>query len=584
MPKRARLWALLLLAAPAFAPAAPTVVFGLLAGAATEAAAQAARSSGGYSRPSAPRARTPSFGGGGGGWGAAPRTPSVSGGYGRPGSSFGGRGPSSYGSAGDRAYSRQGSASALERYRAQADAARRQREAPVQVPSPPPPTAGATAGRERWGLPPARPRYDYRPDYGRGGYGTDWYRDRGWSPQGGVFGGGLGGGLGGLGGRSFGVWDGLFLGYLLNNLTRAGSVDFFRNHQDDPGLREWREQAERMARDNAELREKLDRLDRELAQRGDDGQQRPRDPNYLPPDVPPEVALVPTAPRNDVRTPTTASPAPAANDNDGGSGGGLWLPLLLVGGAGVAFLSWRRGRQGGGGGVTGAGEAGVKGPIGSAGAMLRHKLSGERYSPSLFRVGMTVAVDPTPFILAGDAIKVPAPVSAGGAGGGERVSIAEVGRVEGGAVDYVRLHLPERRGFFQIHMGADGQPDECRFFAPIDEVSPASEAEWAAWLDPNEGMIGWPEFQTKDGKLYGRAWSPGEARVAPRPLEETVEGVQGAPRTVRSQAMLYAAPTGAPEPAPPVEYILVAAVEAEGQAWIEVNAGIDVNPATLSLA
>jgi hypothetical protein len=222
----------------------------------------------------------------------------------------------------------------------------------------------------------------------------------------------------------------------------------------------------------------------------------------------------------------------------------------------------------------------VKGPIGSAGAMLRHKLSGERYAPSLFRVGMTVTVDPTPFILAGDAIKVPAPASAGG----NLVSIAEVGRVEGGAVDYARLYLPERRGFFQVHMGPDGQPDECRFFAPVDEVSPASEAEWGAWLDPAEGMIGWPEFQTKDGKTYGRAWSPGEGRVAPRPLSEVIEGAGGASRTVRSQAMLYAAPTGAAEPAPPVEYILVAAVEAEGQAWIEISAGIDVNPAALSLA
>ena len=462
----------------------------------------------------------------------------------------------------------------MERYRAQAEASRRQREAtPAPVPLPPP--GAGTTGRERWGLPPARPRPDYRPDYGRG-YGTDWYRDRGWSPPGGVF----GGGLGGLGGRSFGVWDGLFLGYLLNNLTRAGSVDFFRNHQDDAGVREWREQAERQARDNTELREKLDRLDRELA--GRDGQRAaPRDPNYLPPDVPPEVALAPAAPANDARTPTVGT---AQADGDGGSGGGLWLPLLVVGGGGLAFLYLRRRRQGGGGGgaTAGAGGAGVKGPLGSAGAMLRHKLSGERYAPSLYRVGMTVTVDPAPFILAGDAIKVPAPVSAG-AGGAGRVSIAEVGRVEGGAVDYVRLYLPERRGFFQIHAGADGQPDECRFFAPIDEVSPASEAEWGAWLDPAEGMIGWPEFQTRDGKLYGRAWSPGEARVEPRPLVETIEGVAGT-RDVRSQAMLYAAPTGAAEPAPPMEYILVSAVEAEGQAWIEVAAGIDVNPATLSLA
>jgi hypothetical protein len=391
----------------------------------------------------------------------------------------------------------------------------------------------------------------------------------------------FGGGLGGLGGRSFGIWDGLFLGYLLNNLTNAGSVDFFRNHRDDPGLREWRQEAERQARDNAELRQRLDRLDRELAQQGN-GQQQPRDPNYLPPDVPPEVALAPTAPANDARTPTVGTTAQAGANGGGSGGGGLWLPLLLVGGGGLAFLSWRRARLGGGG-ATGTGGTGVKGALGSAGAMLRHKMSGERYSPSLYRVGMTLTVDPTPFILAGDAIKVPAPVSSGGAGGG-RVSVAEVGRVEGGAVDYVRLYLPERRGFFQVHAGDDGRPDECRFFAPIDEVSPADATEWGVWLDPAEGMIGWPEFQTKDGKLYGRAWSPGDTRVQPRPLEETIEGAAGgAPRTVRAQAMLYSAPTGAAEPAPPVEYVLVRrwrrrAGLGRGQR------GIDVNPATLSLA
>ena len=572
MPRRrAHLCALLLLAAPVLAPMPPVAV-ALLAGA-TEAAAQAVRSSGGYSRPSAPRARTPSFGGGrGGGWGAAPRTPSVSGGYGRPNSSYGGRGPSSYGSAGDRAYSRQGSASALDRYRAQSEAARRP---PAALPGPTapssrPPVANGGGWGSAGGLYPRGQRYDHRPDYGRGVPQTDWYRERGWSPS-------AGGMFGGLGGRSFGVWDGLFLGYLLNNLTRSGSVDFFRNHQDDPGLREWRAEAERQARDNSELKERLDRLDRELAQRGGDA--APRDPNYLPPDVPAEVALAPAAPRNDARTPTTAGTAAAAANDNEGSGGGLWLPLLVVGGAGVAFVSWRRSRAGNGGGARKE-AGGVTGPIGSAGAMLRHKLSGERYAPSLFRVGMTVTVDPTPFILAGDTIKVPAPVSAGG----NLVSIAEVGRVEGGAVDYARLYLPERRGFFQVHMGPDGQPDECRFFAPIDEVSPASEAEWGAWLDPAEGMIGWPEFQTKDGKSYGRVWSPGEGRVEPRPLSETVEGAGGASRTVRSQAMLYAAPTGAAEPAPPTEYILVAAVEAEGQAWIEIHAGIDVNPAALSLA
>ena len=47
--------------------------------------------------------------------------------------------------------------------------------------------------------------------------------------------------------------------------------------------------------------------------------------------------------------------------------------------------------------------------------------------------------------------------------------------------------------------------------------------------------------------------------------------------------MLYGAPTGAAAPAPQTEYILVSTVEAGGQAWVEIHAGIDINPAALQL-
>ena len=47
--------------------------------------------------------------------------------------------------------------------------------------------------------------------------------------------------------------------------------------------------------------------------------------------------------------------------------------------------------------------------------------------------------------------------------------------------------------------------------------------------------------------------------------------------------MLYAAATGLEPPSPVTEYLWVAAIEREGQTWIEVRAGIDVNPAALSL-
>jgi hypothetical protein len=48
--------------------------------------------------------------------------------------------------------------------------------------------------------------------------------------------------------------------------------------------------------------------------------------------------------------------------------------------------------------------------------------------------------------------------------------------------------------------------------------------------------------------------------------------------------MLYGAPTGLAAPAPATEYILVTAVQRQGQAWVELRAGIDINPATLELS
>lgn len=519
-----------------------------------EAWAQA-RSSGGYSRPSGGFGRTPSTAGPR----IAPRTPSAGGGYTRPtdrrpSTAF----PRGYGgSAGDRSYSREGSAGALGRYRQQLDAARAR-------PSPPPglPPTGSDAGVPGggWGLPtPARRGPARDPGYG-GGYQPDWYRDRGWSP------GGLAGGI--LGGRrGFGVWDGLFLWFLLDNLSRPGSTDFFRNHRDDPGVREFRAEADRLARDNADLRGKLEQLDRAAAAQPN----APRDPNYLPPDVTPEIA---TAPRGDARTPTTGKPTTGTPGAAEEAGSGWLVFVLLGGGAVLLFVLWRR-RQAGSAGMTGKTQSGLD----TASAMLRHKLGGETYTPALFRVGMTLTVDPTPFILAADSTKVPMPAPESG-GGGLRVSIPEIGRVEGGAADLVRLYLPDGRSLFQLHLDAQGQPDECRFFGLIDEITPADDAEWAAWLDPAEGMIGWPQFQTRDGRVYERVWAPGASRVPPRNLVETIEGASGS-RSVRSGAMLYAAPTGLAEPAPQTEYILVAAVEAAGQAWVEVRAGIDVNPAAL---
>ena len=553
----------LLLGALALSPALHALPFVLSAALTAEEAAAQSSSSGGYSRPrsSGGYGRTPSLGGSR----VTPRTPSTSGGYRRP--DFGSVpqarrppvAPPSYGggSAGDRALSREGAGGALSRYREQQDALRRRSEAPAPAPAPAPtpgggfvlPGGGYRLPGDSWGRGYTRP---VRPD---------WYRDRGWQPQPGIFG----------GGRSFGIWDGLFLWFLLDNLSRAGSVDFFRNHRDDPALREWRAEAERQARDNAELRGRLDQLDRELTRQPD----APTDPNYLPPGVPPEVA---TAPRDDARTPTIRPPEAEAEEG----GGVFWVvPVLLLGGGGLILLARRRRSATAGMGGGGMNGQNTTDRIRSAGAMLRNTVSGERApAASPFRVGMTVTADPTPFILAADATKVRPPEEIEGS---PMMSVTEVGRLRGAGTELTRLYLPDGRSLFQLHRDAAGQPDECRFFGLIDEVTPADEAEWGVWLDPAEGLIGWPEFQTKDGKLYARAWSPGETRIEPREFAETIEAL-GGKRQRRLLAMLYAAPTGATPPAPATEYILVAAVEADGQAWVEIRAGIDINPATLSLA
>ena len=89
------------------------------------------------------------------------------------------------------------------------------------------------------------------------------------------------------------------------------------------------------------------------------------------------------------------------------------------------------------------------------------------------------------------------------------------------------------------------RPMSAGYFSRLDEVQPADQAEWGQWLDPAQGMIGWPAFQTKDGQTYNRAWGPGQTRIQPRQLTETLQAFGN--QSQRSlQAMLYARPTQPP--------------------------------------
>ncbi|HEX6441857.1 MAG TPA: DUF2491 family protein [Stellaceae bacterium] len=314
----------------------------------------------------------------------------------------------------------------------------------------------------------------------------------------------------------------------LNTLSSPNSVQYFHNYQYDPGYMQWRREADREAGHNPAVAAKLDQLDAQLAQ-------------------------IEGQPRN----PPAASPAQLPAPRGGSRF--IW-PVLFIGIV-VLLLLWFWRRR-------------IAQPVTAATAATAPGLAGS--AATRFRVGMTMPVDPSPFLLAAGLTKVQPPEGSG------MISVEAIGLLRDGAALLHRLYLPGGKAFFQLHLGADGQPDECRYFSRLDEVTPADRQEWGLWLDPAEGMIGWPSFQTKDGKMYGRVWAPGNSRIPPRKMEETLQYVDHVEQR-QLQMMLYGGPTGGTPPAPQTEYILVSAIEVTGQAWVEIDAGIDINPAGLTL-
>ncbi|MGQ9830005.1 MAG: DUF2491 family protein [Thermochromatium sp.] len=486
-----------------------------------DAWAKKSDSSGGYSRPSSSLSqRTPSTRPS-----TATRTPSVSGGYSRPHSTPSSitTSPATRGSASDQALSRQGAKRALDDFRH-----RNEPEAPaIETIWNRPSTRGMAPSATR------RPTtVTSEPIQGGGLLGhrdilsstTPGYQIPTTRPA--------------LSLPTFGPWSAVLVWGLLETLSRPGHAEFFYHHAEDPGYREWLAEVRQLALDDPALARRLDELDARLA-----AMSGPRDPDYPAPSVEPETSGFPFGAL------LTA------------------LFLLLVGGV-LLIVLWRR----------------FFGDVGQRLSAANRK-SGVRtasYRPDWFRVGMTLPVDPSLFILAEPFTKLQAPRGATGSG---LVSVERLGEVKGPGVTWYRLYVSGGEAFFQVHLDARGQPDECRYFSRLDEVVPADADEWGVWLDRDEGLIGWPEFQTQDGQLYGRLWSPGQTRLEPYALRETLDTADGAEiEPCRQQAMLYARATDAQPPAPTTEYLLVAANEQGDGAWVSLHVGIDIPVASLNLS
>lgn len=88
---------------------------------------------------------------------------------------------------------------------------------------------------------------------------------------------------------SFGAWDAMFMWMMLDSLNDKSHYQTYYHHQNDPGMQQWRNEANRLAKDNAELKAKLDSLDQKIGTMNKKGVKK--DPNYLPKDVDPDVLL-----------------------------------------------------------------------------------------------------------------------------------------------------------------------------------------------------------------------------------------------------------------------------------------------------
>ncbi len=477
-----------------------------------EARSSGSRSSGGYSRSGSSSSRTPSFSGNSG----------SSGGYSRPSAtpSAPSRTPSL--SSSDRDASRAASRQGLSDFQAkQAPAAPRSGTGSV-------PNAGSGPFASNSGgsyttssglrVPRQNPAYQqYVPPYYAG-------------PS------------------RFGMMDAALLFFMMNSLSTPSHAAFFHNRAEDPSYLAWRAEADKLAQTDPEMKAKLAEVDRSIAAQAG----KPRDPNYLPPDV--------------------------AAEESSGFGWGWVIVLLVVGGAVYWFILRRRNKPA----ASAESDMGST-PFGLGKSILQNKMSGKTpYRPDYLRLGMGLTLDPSAFILLGPTSPVPRPANGGG-----MVSVTAISTLAGekdSATAPTRAWLTiGEQSFVEVALSAQGQPDNARYFAKIDEIFPADADEWAFWLAEEDGMIGWPEFQTKAGHTYARQWLPGERRIAPRRLTETRETPDGVmERTV--SAMLYARDTGLKAPAPEAEYLLVFASETPDEAWVELYLGIDLPLSSLGLA
>jgi TRAP transporter TAXI family solute receptor len=116
--------------------------------------------------------------------------------------------------------------------------------------------------------------FDYGTHYDRR---DSYYRNQGYTPPAAAFG----------SAPRFGMFDTLFLFWMLNHASNRNVAATAYHHSEDPGFKQWREEVERTAKTDPEMKAKLAEMDKQIKAL----QGTPKDPGYLPAGVPTDVAL-----------------------------------------------------------------------------------------------------------------------------------------------------------------------------------------------------------------------------------------------------------------------------------------------------
>ncbi|MBV5347814.1 hypothetical protein JZU46_06335 [bacterium] len=85
---------------------------------------------------------------------------------------------------------------------------------------------------------------------------------------------------------SYSGYNGIMFYMALNSMSNVAMLSTLYNHSGQPGYTQWREEANRQAETNADLKAKLAEMDAKLANMTGE-----KNPKYLPPDMPADVAL-----------------------------------------------------------------------------------------------------------------------------------------------------------------------------------------------------------------------------------------------------------------------------------------------------